>query len=119
MQKINPKKITKDKLIAMLEDAERKLEEAATDYDNLKSACQKHIDERNDELAESVKAKSSLNDEVIRLNVEMQSLRNDVQIANDELTRMGIENLQLEKIIAEQNTHPFRHLWKRLRKRFK
>lgn len=136
MQKINPKKVTKDELMAMLEDAERKLEEAAADYDALKSACQKHIDERNDELMEAVKAKNSLNDEVIRLNVEMQSLRNALLDLNDNKFRVEKEledaerranananaadryrdlYLKSEGRFSAARTHPFKFLWESIK----
>lgn len=101
--KINLKKTTKDKLYAMLCDAETKYEELEDSYRQLEADSMKRIDQLNDDLAGAVKEKNGFK-----------------ELAEQQNKLLAEARVEMDNCIANVrwvNEHPRKHLWWYLRRK--
>lgn len=91
MQKINLKKTTKDKLYAMLCELDE-------NYQSLKDETERRVE--------------TLNDELIKANVEIAGLRREVETDSVVIKGLRDELDRCVKEIIQSEEHPWRHLWK-------
>lgn len=125
MKEIDLKHTTKKELYKMLRDldeiARKQAEHVATltcNYERLEADCAKRADDLNDALADAIEAKNKLSDEIIRLNVERQTLRTDLEDAKREasVNEVSVSHYRelyrgSEEKLDEARRHPFKFIW--------